>query len=125
MPIAWKNSRTSTGVGAAPTLTAMRASKPSWARSGAKIAASACAQACSSSSGTGSPACCRRTWRVAAPIARSLASRCSSGSAATIASRPALSFSQMRGTAKNQDGRTAGSTAMIWRGSGQVVTVRP
>ena len=41
MPIAWKNSRTSTGVGAAPTLTASNWSKPSCARSGANIGSSA------------------------------------------------------------------------------------
>ena len=34
-------------------------------------------------------------------------SRCSSGSPASIASSPAFSFSQIRGTAKNQCGRTA------------------
>ena len=42
-PIAWKNSSTSTGVGAAPTLIASTWSRPSIARRPAKISASACA----------------------------------------------------------------------------------
>ena len=37
----------------------------------------------------------------------------------------ALSFSQMRGTAKNQVGRTSGRYATTWRGSGQQVVEKP
>ena len=43
-----------------------------------------------------------------AAIACSICARCSSGAAARIASSPALSFSQIRGTAKNQVGCTRG-----------------
>ena len=60
-----------------------------------------------SSSGTGSPACSSSTLRGGrlqpARGLRSASSPCS-----RMASRPALSFSQMRGTAKNQVGLTAG-----------------
>jgi hypothetical protein len=99
---------TSTGVGAAPTLTASTWSKPSVARSPAKICSSARATVCASSSGTGSPACSRRTLRIDASSAACTGARSDSGRAASIVSRPALSFSQIRGTAKNQLGRTSG-----------------
>ena len=41
------------------------------------------------------------------------------------ASIAAFSFSQMRGTAKNQDGCTSGRYAATWRGSGQHVVEKP
>ena len=66
------------------------------------------ATAAASSSGTGSPACSRRTLRIAASSAACTGARSSSGRAASIVSSPALSFSQIRGTAKNQLGRTSG-----------------
>ena len=59
-------------------------------------------------SGTSLPCCSRRTLRTAASIAACVASRCSGGWPATIVSSPAFSFSQMRGTAKNQLGLTSG-----------------
>ena len=49
-------------------------------------------------------------------------SRCSSGWPASIVSSPALSFSQIRGTAKNQLGAPRAGTARISRGFGQQVT---
>ena len=52
-------------------------------------------------------------------------SRCSAGWPAIIASSPAFSFSQIRGTAKNQCGRTSGRNATISRGLGQQVTWKP
>ncbi len=51
--------------------------------------------------------------------------RCSSGSLPKLASIPALSFSQTRGTAKNQVGRTDASESAIFRGSGQIDTESP
>src|SRR3712207_7632745 len=45
--------------------------------------------------------------------------RCSSSSFSIPASMPAFSFSKMRGTEKNQLGRTSGRYATTWRGSGQ------
>ena len=101
-PIAWKNSSTSRGVGAAPTTTALdlveaRASP----RRAAKSCSSASATAAASSSGTGSPACSSSDLADRG-LDRALSrSRCSSGCAASIASSPAFSFSQIRGTAKN------------------------
>ncbi len=68
-PIAWKNSRTSTGQGAAPELTATASSSPIAARNGANIASSACATAWASSLGTSSPACSSRTFLIAASSA--------------------------------------------------------
>ena len=124
IPIAWKNSITSRGVGAAPTLTATTSSSPSIARRPANSSPSAC--------------CDRRRelvrHRLAAPArsrtacseassAPSTSARASSGCAPSIVSRPALSFSQMRGTAKNHVGWTCGSNSTIRRGSGQVVIV--
>ena len=110
IPIAWKNSSTSTGVGAAPTLTATASSSPSVR-----------AQVREHRLVGGAP----RPWRAPRapprPPARArtfcdrrlrapcwAGSRCSSGRLASIVSSPALSFSQMRGTAKNQVGRTCG-----------------
>jgi len=69
---------------------------------------SAAATVVSSSGGTGSPRWSRRTRRVAACSASRTGRLCSSGWAACSASRPAFSFSQIRGTAKNQFGRTWG-----------------
>ncbi len=51
--------------------------------------------------------------------------RSASCSCSMPASMAALSFSQMRGTAKNQLGRTSGRYATTWRGSGQSVVVKP
>ena len=105
-PIAWKNTSTSRGVGAAPTLTAAIWSKPSIARICENSFSSASATVAASSSGTGSPACSSSTLRIAAS---SSARFCSPSSPeARKPSMPALSFSQMRGTAKNQLGLTAG-----------------
>ena len=89
------------------------------------IFSSASATAAASCSGTSSPACSRRTFSSAASSAARACSRCSSGRLARFASSPALSFSQMRGTAKNQVGRTFGRKSTISRGSGQIVTVQP
>jgi len=72
------------------------------------ISASAAATVSASSAGTSSPACSRRTLRIAESSADSMAARCSGGCPAAVVSRPAFSFSQMRGTAKNQLGRTSG-----------------
>ena len=41
------------------------------------------------------------------------------------ASIAAFSFSQIRGTAKNQVGCTSGRYAITWRGSGQQVVAKP
>ena len=108
MPRAWKNSITSGGVGAAPTLQASTWSRPRCSRSFEKIASSAFATRAASSSGTGSPRCSSRTFSSASASASCVAARCSAGAAASICSSPALSFSQIRGTAKNQVGRTSG-----------------
>ena len=107
-PIAWKNSSTSTGVGAAPTLIASTWSSPSIARRPANTSSSARLTSSASSAGTSSPACSRRTLRIPASIAARILAACSSGWPAIIVSRPAFSFSQIRGTAKNQLGRTSG-----------------
>ena len=64
--MAWKNTSTSRGVGAAPTLTAAISSRPSIARRPENISASAFATAAASSSGTGSPACSSSTFLIAA-----------------------------------------------------------
>ncbi len=122
MPIAWKNSSTSTGVGAAPTLTVTTSSSPSIVRRPENISLSALATVSARSAGTSSPACSRRSFFSAAWSASSTGLRCSSSWPATIASSPALSFSQMRGTAKNQFGWTSGRNCTIVRGSGQAVT---
>ena len=81
---------------------------------------SALAAAAATSAGTSSPRCSRRTFSSAASKPRSTGSRCSSGSPASIASSPAFSFSQTRGTAKNQVGRACGRNWTISRGSGQM-----
>ena len=57
IPIAWKNSSTSSGVGAAPALTASASSRPSCLRSWENICSSAWAAASAISAGTSSPAC--------------------------------------------------------------------
>ena len=125
MPIAWKNSRTSSGVGAAPTLTASASSRPSCVRSAEKSCSSACAAASATSGGTSSPACSARTFASEASSPFSAGMRCSSGRLASIASRPALSFSKIRGTAKNHVGLTLGRYSAILRGSAQMCTERP
>ena len=108
-PRAWKNSITSGGVGAAPTFTDSTASSPSRARILDSTSSSALACSWASSSGIGSPAWSSATLRSPTPSAHSVAClRASSSSAATPASIAALSFSQIRGTAKNQVGRTSG-----------------
>ena len=106
MPMAWKNTSTSRGVGAAPTYTATTSSSPSIARSPANSSRSASSTVAASSSGTGSRACSCSTLRVAASSHSRL--RPASSPCNRKLSRPALSFSQIRGTAKNQVGRTAG-----------------
>ena len=60
---------------------------------------------------------------MAAATASCTGRRCSSGWAACIVSSPALSFSQMRGTAKNHVGRTWGRYESTSRGFGQQVIV--
>jgi hypothetical protein len=117
-PIAWKKTSTSRGVGAAPTLTSSAWSSPIAARSGANSFSSPIARVAASSAGICSPACSSSTARAAAAIS---ARACSSP--ASLASRPAFSFSHTRGTAKNQVGLTAGKYAPICRGSGQQVIV--
>ena len=108
--MAWKNSSTSTGVGAAPTLTATTSSRPSCARSAANSASSACGDLRRELVGHRLAAPARGAPSRARAVERACtaASRCSSGCAASIVSRPALSFSQIRGTAKNHVGRTSG-----------------
>ena len=76
-------------------------------------------------SGTASPRCSSRTFSVAAAMAPSILARVSSSWPAIIVSSPALSFSQMRGTAKNHAGRTSGRRTSTWRGSSQHVICRP
>ena len=78
-PMAWKNSITSGAVGAAPTLSALRRSIPSFSR--------------------------RATSTSASGSEPSIAARSFSSAPDSIA---ALSFSKIRGTAKNHDGRTSG-----------------
>ena len=64
MPIAWKNSSTSRGVGAAPTLTASTSSRPSMrAQAGEQLCVGLGDASAASSSGTGSPACSSSTLR--------------------------------------------------------------
>ena len=125
IPIAWKNSSTSSGVGAAPTLTDFASSRPSALRSCENIASSAAATPAASSSGTSSPACSRRTFWIAASRPFRACSPSSPGIAASFASRPAFSFSQIRGTAKKNVGFTFGRKSMIVRGSGQTVIDAP
>ena len=109
-PIAWKNSITSRGVGAAPTFTASTWSSPSLLadlREHELVGLGVLLRP--ARSGTSSPACSARTFLSPTPSAHSVACFfASSCSAATPASIAALSFSQMRGTAKNQVGRTSG-----------------
>jgi hypothetical protein len=123
IPRAWKNSITSTGVGAAPALTATIWSSPSIWRRFENRASSAAAHRASSSSGTGSPRWRSRTRSSDASIAAWIWARCSSGAFDCIASSPALSFSQIRGTAKNHVGRTWGRNETTSRGFGQQVIV--
>ena len=124
IPIAWKNSITSGGVGAAPTLTATSWSRPSIARRPANSSLSACSTAAASSAGH-LLAALAQPHRLQRGVERALhARRASSGWAPSIVSSPALSFSQMRGTAKNHVGCTCGSTSTMRRGSGQVVIVQ-
>ena len=125
IPSAWKNSITSGGVGAAPTLHASSSSSPRWLRSLENTASSAFSTPSASSEGTSSPACSSRTFPSDASNALSIGTRCSEGSAAIICSRPAFSFSQIRGTAKNQLGRTSGRYSMTFLASGQHVIVNP
>jgi hypothetical protein len=106
IPIAWKNSSTSCGVGAAPTLTEIASSRPSIERSPANSSRSASSTVLTRSDGTSSPACSSSTLRIAPASQawlRVAFSPCSRND-----SIPALSFSQIRGTAKNHVGRTAG-----------------
>ena len=102
MPMAWKNSITSRGVGAAPTFTDSTASSPSRARIFESTSSSALAN---SSAGTSSPRAFRRPTSSAHWVACFFAASSSASMPASIA---AFSFSQMRGTAKNQLGLTSG-----------------
>ena len=101
MPRAWKNSITSGGVGAAPTFTDSTWSSPSRAR----ILESTSSSAFACSSPTSSPRTFRRPTSSAHWVACFFAASCSASMPASIA---AFSFSQMRGTAKNQVGCTSG-----------------
>ncbi len=108
-PSAWKNSITSRGVGAAPTFSDISSSSPSAARILDPTRPSAFAYSCASSAETSSPACSARTLRSPTSMAHLVAClRSGSCSASIPASSAAFSFSQMRGTAKNQVGRTSG-----------------
>ena len=103
-PIAWKKTSTSRGVGAAPALTEIASSSPSIARSPRKRFASP------------SAACARHVvgHRLARRLELDL--RRAAVSHPTVwspcvgrwPSRPALSFSKIRGTAKNHVGLTDG-----------------
>ena len=107
--MAWKNSITSFGVGAAPTFTDSTSSRPRRARIFDSTSSSALPNSSASSGGISSPACSARTLRRPTSSAHWVACRlASSCSAAMPASIAAFSFSQMRGTAKNQVGRTSG-----------------
>jgi hypothetical protein len=121
MPMAWKNTSTWRGVGAAPTLTATSSSSPSIARSPANRPASASATVAARSAGTSSPACSSSTLRM--PASSQARLRSAFSPLVRNACRPDISFSQMRGTAKNQVGCTAGRNAAISRGFGHVVIV--
>jgi len=77
------------------------------------------AAASATSGGTSSPACSARTFWIDISRPFSAWARCSSGRLASIASRPALSFSKIRGTAKNQVGFHLGKELTILRGSGR------
>ncbi len=116
--MAWKNSITSGGVGAAPTFTDSTWSRPSRSR----IFESTSASAFSYSSPTSSPRARRRPTLSAHCVACLRSASCSASMPASIA---AFSFSQMRGTAKNQLGCTSGRYAATWRGSGQQVVEKP
>ncbi len=71
-------------------------------------------------------ACSARTVRSPVSIAhRRAPARCASGSESMRATRAALSFSQIRGTAPQTVGRTSGSAAATARGSATQVTVKP
>ena len=125
-PIAWKNSITSRGVGAAPTLSASIWSSPRPARIFENTCSSSFSNSSRRSSGTSSPDCSSRTFfspTSSACLANFL--RSSSCSASMPASIDALSFSKIRGTAKNQLGLTSGRYEITWRASGQHVTVKP
>ena len=124
--MAWKNTSTSRGVGAAPTLTGDDLVEAEHrAQAGEQLAVGLGDASRRAPSGTGSPrlleldlARSRRRAQAAAALARS------SGWPASIASSPALSFSQMRGTAKNHVGRDRRQVARRSRaGSGSVVIV--
>ena len=125
IPIAWKNSSTSSGVGRGADVDGHDLVEPELARSFENISSSAWPPSAASSSGTSSPACSsaqllerrrdRRLGRLALLV----------GQAARGRLEPAFSFSQIRGTAKNQVGRTSGRNSMILRGSGQIVIENP
>ena len=101
---AWKNSITSGGVGAAPTFTDSTSSRPSIARILDSTSSSAFACSCGSSHLLPrAPS----AGRGRAPTSWPASSR-SSCSASMPASIAAFSFSQMRGTAKNQRGSHLG-----------------
>ena len=111
-PIAWKNSITSRGVGAAPTLHGLDLGRGRGvARIFESTSSSAFACSCSSSSGTSSPGLLglhlAQARRSSAHCGRLLALLVLLGGHRRPRA-PAFSFSQMRGTAKNQVGRTSG-----------------
>ena len=105
MPIAWKNTSTSRGVGAAPALTAIASSRPSIARRPGEQLLLALGRGRRDVVG----------HRLAGLLELDLAPRGGRASRTVCSpcvercpSSPALSFSKIRGTAKNQVGLTAG-----------------
>ena len=105
MPMAWKNTSTSRGVGAAPTLTAIDLVEAEHrAQPGEQLARRPRRRVAARSSGTGSPACSSSTFCIAASSQRAVALARSSRWRQAAPPGPALSFSQMRGTAKNHVG---------------------
>ena len=106
-PIAAKNSSTSSGVGAAPTTLHCTFSRPSAARSGANSCSSACATPARQLVRHRLAGLLEAHLLDAASIAPSIFALTSGSSwPATIASRPAFSFSQIRGTAPKNVGCT-------------------
>ena len=126
IPIAWKNSSTSTGVGAAPTFTDIDL-----------VEAERLAEVREHRLVGGRDARGELLGDVLARLLephlldRGLDALLAPARpprreiAASFASRPALSFSQIRGTAKKKVGLTVGRNSMILRGSGQTVIERP
>ena len=126
IPIAAKNSSTSSGQGAAPIMHHSQRSSPSLRRIFEYTARSARSHASASSAGTASPGCSSRTFSRPTSIARFVAARTVSSASASIpASSAAFSFSQIRGTPPQKVGRQSATCANTCVTSGQQVTVWP